>query len=55
MKEKPGLAAVLRLNFTGDLDELLAGWSQRLPSEFTVEPLKDPKTLEADLAKKVLG
>ena len=55
LKEKPGLAAVLRLNFASDLDELLAGWSQRLPSEFTVEPLKDPKTLEADLAKKVLG
>jgi len=55
LQQKPGLAAVLRLNFAGDLDELLAGWRQRLPSEFTVEPLKDPKTLEADLAKKVLG
>ena len=55
LKQKPGLAAVLRLNFTSDLDEMLEGWRQRLPSEFTVEPLKDPKGLEAELAARVLG
>ncbi len=55
LKDKPGLVAVLRLNFESDLDELLDGWKQRLPSKLTVEPLKDPKTLETDLAKKMLG
>lgn len=55
LKQRPGLAAVLRLNFEIDLDELLEGWNQRVPSEFTVEPLKDPKALEADLAKRILG
>ena len=55
LRSRPGLAAVLKLNFEKDLEELLDGWKQRLPSKFTVEPLKDPKTLEADLARKILG
>ena len=55
LKQRPGLAAVLRLNFAGDLDELLENWRGRVPSEFVIEPLKDPKALEADLAKKMLG
>lgn len=55
LKDKPGLAAIARLNFASDLDELLEGWRQRAPSDFVVEPLKDPQALEAELAKKLLG
>lgn len=55
LREKPGLAAVLRLSFESELEEILAGWRERLPSDFTIEPLKDPKDFEADLAKKLLG
>lgn len=55
LKDKPGMAAVLRLNFLTELDELLGGWRQRVSSEFTVVPLKDPKHLEVELAAKLLG
>lgn len=54
-KDKPGLAAIFKVNFPFELDELLEGWRLRVPSEFTVEPLKDPKSLETELAGRVLG
>jgi hypothetical protein len=54
-KDKPGLAAVLKLNFASDLEELLSAWAERAPSEFSTEALLAKKAHEAELAKKMLG
>lgn len=55
LKMRPGIAAILRLNFESELEEFLQGWNERAPAEFSVEPLMSKKSLETELAKKLLG
>ncbi len=55
LKDKPGLAAHVCLNFESDLDDLIEEWGGRVPSEFTIERLKSLKSLETELARKMLG
>lgn len=54
-KDKEGLAAVLRLNFSSELNDLVDAWNDRIPSEFTTEELLGRKALEAEMAKKLFG
>lgn len=54
-QNSPGIVAIFRLNFPSELDDLLKKWQEKVPSDFTVEPLKDPKALEMELTRRLLG
>ena len=55
LRNRPGIAAILKMNFESELEEFLAAWNERAPAEFAIEPLMSKKALDAELAKKLLG
>ncbi len=55
LKNRAGLAAVVKMNFESELEEFIAAWKERAPAQFQVEPLIGRKAFESELAKKMLG
>lgn len=53
--DKPGLLAILKVNFESELSEVLETWDARAPAVLKSEQLLSRAALEAELAKRILG